>query len=183
MLYRDGLLITCPNLTISQIFVGRLNVRATSVSGLTMVPSIVHIKIQKGAYFPSCCLISSPPLPITLRPPPFVFCFFVVITNLSFFWRQHETTKNDANDDINIIQLAHADGEHAIPLTMANFDDFIKGNEFVFVDFVSNTLTWHSSFRVFHGTKCVSEMRFECVRGGGGSVVRRGESGGEGGRR
>ena len=36
-----------------------------------------------------------------------------------------------------LAQLAHEDGEHAVPLTMANFKDFVEGNDNVMVDFVS----------------------------------------------
>lgn len=43
---------------------------------------------------------------------------------LFFSWGLHE-------------KLAHADGEHAVPLSAGNFNDFVQGNENVIVDFVS----------------------------------------------
>lgn len=35
------------------------------------------------------------------------------------------------------MQLAHEDGEHAVPLTSENFKEFVEGNTNVMVDFVS----------------------------------------------
>eukprot|EP00904_Undaria_pinnatifida_P013499 jgi/Undpi1/927/HiC_scaffold_10.g04391.m1 len=43
---------------------------------------------------------------------------------------KHDTHHRD-------LELAHEDGEHAVPLTMGNFKDFVEGNDNVIIDFVS----------------------------------------------
>eukprot|EP00752_Nemacystus_decipiens_P014202 g12631.t1 len=40
------------------------------------------------------------------------------------------------------LDLAHEDGEHAVPLTMANFKDFVEGNDNVMVDFYAPWCVW-----------------------------------------
>ncbi|CAN0022408.1 unnamed protein product [Ascophyllum nodosum] len=40
------------------------------------------------------------------------------------------------------LALAHEDGEHAVPLTRANFQDFLDGNQNVIVDFYAPWCTW-----------------------------------------
>ncbi|CAB1115551.1 unnamed protein product [Ectocarpus sp. CCAP 1310/34] len=40
------------------------------------------------------------------------------------------------------LDLAHEDGEHAVPLTSSNFKDFIEGNDNVMVDFFAPWCVW-----------------------------------------
>ncbi|CAN0274678.1 unnamed protein product, partial [Ectocarpus sp. 8 AP-2014] len=47
--------------------------------------------------------------------------------------KAQEMVKHD--DHHRDLDLAHEDGEHAVPLTSSNFNDFIQGNDNVMVDF------------------------------------------------
>ncbi|CAM9412427.1 unnamed protein product [Ectocarpus sp. 6 AP-2014] len=54
--------------------------------------------------------------------------------------KAQEMVKHD--DHHRDLDLAHEDGEHAVPLTSSNFKDFIQGNDNVMVDFFAPWCVW-----------------------------------------
>ncbi|CAM9233585.1 unnamed protein product [Chrysoparadoxa australica] len=61
---------------------------------------------------------------------------------VEFFGRNREQEELRHDDHHPSLDIAHADGEHAIPLVESNFNDFVNGNEFVMADFYAPWCIW-----------------------------------------